>query len=88
MTAAVKTRIIRIGNSHGIRIPKVMLQQVGLADEVEVEAQAGQLVIRPLRVVRQGWEDRFAEMRATGDDQLVEEETLTLTTWEASEWHW
>jgi len=88
MTSALKTRIIRIGNSHGIRIPKVMLQQVGLADEVEVEAQAGQLVIRPLRVVRQGWADRFAEMRATGDDQLVEEETLTLTTWEASEWQW
>lgn len=88
MTSALKTRIIRIGNSHGIRIPKVMLQQVGLADEVEVEAQAGQLVIRPLRVVRQGWADRFAEMRATGDDQLVEEETLTLTAWEASEWQW
>ncbi len=86
MTTPVKTRIIRIGNSRGIRIPKVMLQQVGLADEVEVEAQAGQLVIRPLRVVRQGWEDRFAAMRATGDDQLVEEDTLTLTTWEASEW--
>lgn len=88
MTSALKTRIIRIGNSHGIRIPKVMLQQVGLADEVEVEAQAGQLIIRPLRVVRQGWADRFAEMRATGDDQLVEEETLTLTAWEASEWQW
>ena len=88
MTSALKTRIIRIGNSHGIRIPKVMLQQVGLADEVEVEAQAGQLVIRPLRVVRQGWADQFAEMRATGDDQLVEEETLTLTAWEASEWQW
>ena len=88
MTSALKTRIIRIGNSHGIRIPKVMLQQVGLADEVEVEAQAGQLIIRPLRVVRQGWADRFAEMRATGDDQLVEEETLTLTAWEASDWQW
>lgn len=88
MTTAVKTRIIKIGNSQGIRIPKVLLQQVGLHHEVEVEAQLGQLVIRPVTVARQGWEQAFQAMAAQGDDHLLDPEPLALTEWEKSEWEW
>ena len=35
----MKTRIVRIGNSQGIRIPKPLLEQTGLHDEVEVSVQ-------------------------------------------------
>lgn len=88
MTTSVKTRIIKIGNSQGIRIPKVLLQQVGLHHEVEVEAQLGQLIIRPIAVVRQGWEQAFQEMAVQGDDHLLDPEPLVLTEWETSEWAW
>ena len=43
----MKTRLIKIGNSQGIRIPKLLLEQVGLANEVELEVQQDQIVIRP-----------------------------------------
>ena len=88
MTTSVKTRIIKIGNSQGIRIPKLLLQQVGLLHEVEVEAQLGQLVIRPVALARQGWEQVFQTMAEQGDDHLLDPEPLVLTEWEATEWAW
>jgi antitoxin MazE len=88
MTTSVKTRIIKIGNSQGIRIPKLLLQQVGLFNEVEVEAQPGQLVIRPLALARQGWEQSFQAMAGQGDDHLLDPEPLVLTEWDEGEWVW
>jgi antitoxin component of MazEF toxin-antitoxin module len=43
---AVKARIIRIGRSQGIRIPKAILEQTGLSGEVELIVEGGALVIR------------------------------------------
>jgi len=37
MHTAVKTRIVRIGNSQGIRIPKPIIEQLGFTGEVELE---------------------------------------------------
>ena len=88
MTTLLKTRIIRIGNSQGIRIPKLLLHQVGLFDEVEVEAQSGQLIIRPSPVARQRWDEQFQAMTTDGDDRLLDAEVLVPTEWEASEWEW
>lgn len=88
MSLPVKTRLIKIGNSQGIRIPKLLLDQVGLRGEVEVEAQVGQLVIRPAQLPRQGWDIQFKAMAEAGEDTLVDEEPLTLNTWEETEWHW
>ena len=55
-----------------------------VTEEVELEAQNGQLVIRPVSTVRQGWEAEFQQM-AAGDDQLIDGD-FPLTKWEAAEW--
>jgi antitoxin MazE len=52
----MKTRIIKIGNSQGIRIPKILLEQSGLSTEVELEVQDAQIVIRSAERPRQGWD--------------------------------
>jgi antitoxin MazE len=88
MTTLLKTRIIKIGNSQGIRIPKLLLHQVGLFDEVEVEAQSGQLIVRPSTASRHGWDEQFQTMTMNGDDRLLDAEMLVPTEWEASEWEW
>ena len=82
----VKTRIVKIGNSQGVRIPKLLLQQVGLINEVEVEAQEGQLVIRPLTHAQQGWEQSFQAMAERRDDQMLDSEPLVLTNWQTNGW--
>ena len=87
MTTALKTRIIRIGNSQGIRIPKMLLQQLGFTDEVELEAQNDQLIVRPIRTPRQGWDAAFQQMAASADDQLMDDE-LVPTAFDQDEWTW
>ncbi len=84
----VKTRIIQIGNSQGIRIPKAILEQLGFTEEVELEVLPDQLVVRSPHQPRRQWEEYFKTMAEAGDDQLLDEESLTLTEWEASEWEW
>ena len=83
----VKTRIIKIGNSQGIRIPKPMLEQLGFVEEVELEIQHDQLIIRLPYTPRQTWEEHFKQMAQTGDDQLLDE-AMSLTEWDEREWEW
>ena len=85
---AVKTRIIRIGNSQGIRIPKPILEQLGFTDEVELEVLPDQLVVRSVHQPRQQWDEYFEAMAEAGDDQLLDDAPLALTEWEESEWEW
>ena len=54
MSTVFKTRIVKIGNSNGIRIPKLVLDQLGLGEEVELVVEEHQLAIRPIRRPRQG----------------------------------
>jgi len=84
----MKTRVVRIGNSQGIRIPKLLLAQTGLRDEVEISAEGDTLVIRPANKPRTGWAAAFQEMARRGDDALLDDVAPTLSTWDESEWQW
>jgi hypothetical protein len=42
----MKTRIVQIGNSRGIRLPKVLLDEAQLTDEVELDVEPGRIMIR------------------------------------------
>ena len=67
----MRTRIIQIGNSRGIRIPKPLLEQVGLRDTVQIRAEKGRLVIQPEKKLREGWAEAFQLMANSGDDRLI-----------------
>lgn len=89
MNVVVKTKIVKIGNSHGIRIPKLLLEKIGLTGQVEMEAQSHQLVLRPIiKATREGWAEKFQEMAMRGDDTLLDEEILTESQWDEEEWQW
>jgi antitoxin MazE len=84
----MKTHIVRIGNSRGIRIPKPLLEQTGLRGEVEITADDNSLVIRPIRKPREGWAAAFREMARNGDDALLDAVPPTLSAWDEDEWEW
>ncbi len=90
MATAVRTRIVRIGNSQGVRIPKLLLEQVNLTEdeEVELEVQSEQIVIRPTYEARHGWATAFQAMAIHQDDELLDEEVGSTTAWDAEEWEW
>jgi antitoxin MazE len=84
----MKTRIIRIGNSHGIRIPKPFLKQTGLIGEVDIAVHKETLVVRPSAKARAGWAAAFREMARRQDDALLVDAGLPLTGWDEREWEW
>jgi len=88
MGTMAKARIVKIGNSHGIRIPKLLLEQVGLGTDVEVEARGRELVVRSAHHARAGWDEQFRVMAERGDDRLLDAETPSLTQWDETEWQW
>lgn len=83
------TKIIKIGNSKGIRIPRIILDQIGLVEEVELEVKDKQLVIRPGKRPRENWDEAFRSMAENSDDQLLDAESLaTQSRWDEEEWEW
>ena len=84
----MRTKIVRIGNSQGVRLPKALLEQSGLGEEVELEVAGDQIVIRPLRQPRDGWGDAFSRMAAAGDDALLDGDLQGLTSFDEDEWSW
>jgi antitoxin MazE len=86
MGTAIKTRIIKIGNSQGLRIPKTLLEQSGINSKVEIEVQGNHLIIRPFEQVRKGWKKAFIEMAEKGDDVLFDD--INTTEWDETEWKW
>jgi antitoxin MazE len=81
-----KTRIVKIGNSRGIRVPKVLLDQAQLPDEVELLAEPGRLVVQATRRPRAGWEKAARAMRGRGHDAPLDDPTATRFARE--EWEW
>ena len=84
----MKTRIVRIGNSQGIRIPKPVLEQVGLPEEVELEVEDDTIIIRASTRARDGWAAAFESMSKAGDDVLLDAEATTASSWDEDEWEW
>ena len=72
--------IVSIGNSRGIRIPAHILKLCGIEKKVRMEVRDGQIMLTPVKAVRQGWEEAFrlASTRMAEDDQVIYEDSLDL----------
>jgi len=84
----MKARIVKIGNSQGVRIPKLLLERSKLDEEVELEAMDNQIIIRSARQPRQGWEDAFRAMSGRGEDALLDGGAASQSRWDEDEWQW
>jgi len=84
----MKANIIQIGNSRGIRIPKVLLEQTRLGKEVELEVEDQKIVIQPIARSRQGWDQKFKLMVENKEDSLIEEDLQIENQFDRGEWEW
>jgi antitoxin MazE len=82
----MKTRIVRIGNSQGVRLPRPLLEQAGLGEDVVLRATPGRIVIEAARAPRAGWADAAKAMHAAGDDALLD--AASATRFDRDEWEW
>ena len=82
----MKAQIIQIGNSQGIRIPKVLLEESRLSGEVELEVCEEGILIRRRAKPRSTWEAEFQRLGETDDDQAVS--SKAGSQFDSSEWQW
>jgi antitoxin MazE len=82
----MKAHIVRIGNSRGIRLPKTLLQEAQLEDEVELQAEPGRILISKTAKPRAGWAEAARRMRERNEDQLLD--SPTPTRFDKEEWKW
>jgi len=79
----VRAKLIKIGNSRGVRLAKPLLEVAGLADEVEIEAAPGVLTIRPSAHPRAGWAEAASSFEPEG---LLDE--MSATRFDDEKWTW
>ena len=84
---AIRAKLVKIGNSRGIRLPKSLLEQCQFGEIVELDVEDGTLLVRPVHDPRAGWDDAFRRMAERGDDRLVDGE-WPATDFDEAEWEW
>ncbi len=64
--------VIPIGNSRGIRIPKSILQQLNIEENLELEIHDKGILLKPvIKKPRENWEKAFKDMHNNGDDKII-----------------
>jgi antitoxin MazE len=84
----MKVRIVKIGNSQGIRIPKPLIRQAGIKEEVELRVEDNHLIISPADRPRSKWPEAFRLMAERGDDALIDGDSVGTSTWDEEGWEW
>jgi antitoxin MazE len=82
----MKTRLVRIGNSRGVRLPKPLILEAGLSEDVELRVQEGAIVIARVALPRSGWTEAAKSLRMRGEDGLLD--PPTPTRFDEMEWTW
>jgi antitoxin MazE len=82
----MKARIVRIGNSKGVRLPKALLEESGLSEEVDLSARDGVITIVGAQRARAGWAQAARKLHEAGQDRLLE--PPTATRFDDEEWKW
>lgn len=83
------TTMRKVGNSRGVLIPAAFLASCQIEDQVDMQLQDGQIVLRPVkRKLREGWFDQ-AEAHATKAHEDAETHAWDIApTSDDSEWVW
>ena len=82
----MKARIVRIGNSRGIRLPKPLIAEAGLSEEVEIRVRDGAIVISSAANPRAGWGEAARRARERNEDRLLD--APTPTRFDDEQWEW
>lgn len=67
----MKSQIIKIGNSKGLRLPKSVIEQCEFNETVELEIKNKRLIVSSSRKPREGWAESFAEINIKPENELM-----------------
>lgn len=81
----MKAQIIQIGNSQGIRIPKMMLEESRIEGEVELALCEEGILIRRANVPRKDWDALF---RAAAENEESDGLNGAPNAFDRKGWQW
>lgn len=81
----MKTQIVAIGNSKGIRIPKILLEQSKLSGEVELEVRGKSIIILPAKKTRANWDEAFKQAKDDNNEVIGGD---VQNQFDEEEWEW
>ena len=84
----MEVKLVAVGNSRGIRIPKALIDECGLGDTVELYVDHNRLIIAPRRRPRDGWSERFALAAYAGPPDALLLEGVAPNHFDEEEWTW
>lgn len=85
----MKTKIIKIGNSQGVRIPKPIIEESGLEGEIELLLRDKEIILKAVEEPRVDWDSSFKKMAKENDDSLLDKNEIEVTNdWDETEWRW
>ncbi|MBW1786967.1 MAG: AbrB/MazE/SpoVT family DNA-binding domain-containing protein [Deltaproteobacteria bacterium] len=84
----MRAKIIKIGNSRGIRLPKPLLEQTGIRDDVELTVEGDRIIVHSIAEPRAGWDSEFKAMSEAGDDAVIDGADGLSHPWDENEWQW
>ena len=79
----MKSKVVKIGNSQCIRIPKSMIEQCKIKDDISIKVINNNLLIEPINTTRQNWEKKFYDNYE--QDPLIADCT---NDFDDKEWEW
>lgn len=84
----LELKIVPVGASKGLRIPKAVLLQCDMKDEVEVEVLDKCFIVKAKKDGnRKEWEEYMKKMKKRGEDKLLIDDDLDMDIQEL-EWEW
>jgi antitoxin MazE len=64
----IELKIVPVGNSKGIRLPKEIIERYAISESIVLEAREEGLLFRNRRDKRLSWEETYTEMARERDD--------------------
>ncbi len=61
-------KLVSIGNSKGVRLPRLILQKYGFSDELLLEETEQGILLRKVDDVKLSWEETYREMAQEHED--------------------
>ena len=85
----MQLQLRQIGNSQGVILPRPLLQQVGIENEIDLEVVNGAIILRPAKShPRAGWDEAFAKATQAGvtpDNDLFDG---VSNSFDQTDWQW
>ena len=78
-------KVVTIGNSRGVILPKHLIEEYGITDHLELELEKDHLVLRPPKNPREGWALAIQAEESRAEGLLLPDQP---TSWDEEEWTW